>query len=574
MTVLTSLFDMASVLSMVPFFGLLTGASISQDSGGLKDRLINGMLRVLPGSDPLTGTCFFIIALSILRFLNAVLSDHFVARIAGAQLYGFKKRVLDTYANAPYQHFIDTKQGKMTNVLLADCFGAAYLLQKLPKLLSDCMRIAALTAILLWLNYRVTLCLVLVGAFLFFLLNQLQRLFYHYGVERVRAHEEEAVIFNEFVNGIKQLSTFRVKDRWVDRFNRASRRYIDAYTKNMTLLSTTRPFLDAAALTVVFGSIILINYFSHTQIAAHLPLLASFAMAAVQMVPTFSHINQARMEIMGYVPQIESLHAELAVRPASQPRSRKSFEGLRSSIRFEALRFSYPGRDEIIGGLDLRMERHKTTALIGGSGSGKTTLLNILLGLYRPTGGRVLIDEVDLDELDPDSWLSRIAVVSQDTFLFHGTVLENVAFGRERFSIDQVREAARIAQACDFIDAMPNGFDTVVGERGMKLSGGQQQRLAIARAVLGNPEILVFDEATSALDSHSEVAVQAAIQAVSAGRTVIQVSHRLSTVAGSDKIALIAHGRIEEQGTPSELERLGGRYANLLKLQNAAVKCG
>jgi subfamily B ATP-binding cassette protein MsbA len=233
-------------------------------------------------------------------------------------------------------------------------------------------------------------------------------------------------------------------------------------------------------------------------------------------------------------------------------------------IDFENVTFRYANtaRDAITN-LSLRIDPGKTYALVGASGAGKSTILSLILRLYDPTSGAVKIDGCDLRSITQKSLREQIGLVSQETFLFHDTILSNIQFGRLNATSEEVREAARAAYADDFIMAQPKGYDTVIGDKGCLLSGGQQQRLAIARAILKNAPILLLDEATSSLDSESEQQIQKALAKLAAGRTVIAIAHRLSTVLSADQIIVMDSGRIKEVGTHVELLNKSGYYRRL-----------
>ena len=243
------------------------------------------------------------------------------------------------------------------------------------------------------------------------------------------------------------------------------------------------------------------------------------------------------------------------------------------AIDFEGLAFRYLDAaegDYVFEGLDLHVPAGQRLGLVGRSGSGKTTLTKLLLRLADVQEGHVLVDGQDISRFTQQSLRRQIAYVPQEALLFHRSIRENIAYGRPDATDDEIREAARLANALEFVDRLPNGMDTMVGERGVKLSGGQRQRVAIARAILADCPILVLDEATSALDSESEAAVQGALQNLMAGRTSIVVAHRLSTVASLDRIVVIEDGKIVEDGTHAELSRAGGVYETLWDRQTGA----
>jgi subfamily B ATP-binding cassette protein MsbA len=242
---------------------------------------------------------------------------------------------------------------------------------------------------------------------------------------------------------------------------------------------------------------------------------------------------------------------------------------IKGSIRLDDVRFSYVAGTPALAGVTLEAPAGKRVALVGPSGAGKSTILNLIPRFYDVESGRVTIDSKDVRDVTFVSLYAGVSLVSQEITLFDDTVRANIAYGRAGASEDQIVEAARMAAADDFIRALPNGYDTMVGEQGMKLSGGQRQRLAIARAMLKNAPILLLDEATSALDTESERQVQAAMDKLMQGRTTLVIAHRLSTVTGADLIYVIETGRVVEQGTHLELIARGGAYKRLYDLQFA-----
>ncbi len=237
------------------------------------------------------------------------------------------------------------------------------------------------------------------------------------------------------------------------------------------------------------------------------------------------------------------------------------------AVRFDDVRFSYTSGPEVLRGLDIDVPAGETHAVVGLTGAGKSTIVKLLLRLYEPTSGHVTVDGVDVRELTFGDLRGAIGLVSQDVFLFDGTVRENIAYGDPDAPDEAIEEAARLAEAHDFIAALPEGYDTMVGERGQKLSGGQRQRLSIARAIVRNPAILVLDEATSSVDNETEAAIQRSLETVSRNRTTLVIAHRLSTIRHADRIHVLERGQVKEAGTHDELLEAGGLYAALWRVQ-------
>ncbi|MGH8001285.1 MAG: ABC transporter ATP-binding protein, partial [Brasilonema sp.] len=244
------------------------------------------------------------------------------------------------------------------------------------------------------------------------------------------------------------------------------------------------------------------------------------------------------------------------------------FLGLKRSIDLISVDFGYDPTNLVLHNITLSIERGKMTALVGSSGAGKTTVVDLIPRFYDATEGHVFIDGVDVRQFEVNSLRRKMAIVSQHTFIFNTSVWENIIYGTQGATEAEIREAARLANALEFIEEMPEGFNTILGDRGSRLSGGQQQRIAIARALLRDPEILILDEATSALDSLSERLIQESIEKLSIGRTVIAIAHRLSTIAKADKVVVLEQGHIVEQGNYQELLQQRGKLWRYHQMQH------
>jgi len=241
--------------------------------------------------------------------------------------------------------------------------------------------------------------------------------------------------------------------------------------------------------------------------------------------------------------------------------------GIRGEVRYVGVNFAYRDRPQLLNHFDLTIKAGSTLGIVGATGSGKSSLVKLLLRLYPLSGGQILLDDIPIDQLQLGDLRRAIALVSQDIYLFHGSVRDNIAYAAPAVSDEAVRESARQAEALDFIDALPDGFDTVVGERGQRLSGGQRQRIALARAILKNAPILVLDEATAAVDNDTEAAIQRSLMHITANRTTLVIAHRLSTVRHADRIVVMDQGRIVEDGTHDQLLHQPGAYADLWRVQ-------
>lgn len=334
----------------------------------------------------------------------------------------------------------------------------------------------------------------------------------------------------------------------------------------MNIVGPVSSFLPIAAMAVIAGLSLVVFGSRSTGV---LPSLVTFVLALQRLNIRLAGIAGTFNGIAENTGRFERLNVILS--PAGKQFRRLGgipFEGLRTSIDLEGVGLRYaPELPPALQQISLSLAKGHTAELVGASGAGKSSIADLLVGLYAPTEGQILIDGADLAELDLASWQQRLGVVSQDTFLFNASLAENIAYGCPWASLLEIEAAAEAAQARAFIEALPNGFNTLVGERGYRLSGGQRQRISLARAILRNPELLILDEATSALDSQSERLVQEAIERFERQHTVLVIAHRLSTIVNADLICVLDHGRIVERGRHRELLARGGRYADLRQLQ-------
>ena len=303
------------------------------------------------------------------------------------------------------------------------------------------------------------------------------------------------------------------------------------------------------------------------NVAALLPTLAVFYYGVRQLLSSISTLGRQALRVAGLLPDVELLRRSLDepypdVRDGGAELSRDW-----QTIRFDGVEFEYPSRAVLaLDGVSFAVERGRTLAIVGASGSGKTTIVNLLLRLFDPTGGTIRVDGRALTDFSRAAWLERVAYVSQENFVFDATVADNIRFGGEQ-PMEDVEAAARAAFAHDFIMALPRQYETVVGPHGMALSGGQRQRLAIARALLRQPDLLVLDEATSSLDTQSEQLIQRALFDLRQRCTQVVVAHRLSTIRDADLIVVLSNGRVVETGTHADLLSLRGAYAALHQRQ-------
>nr|WP_278498673.1 ABC transporter ATP-binding protein [Alistipes onderdonkii] len=373
---------------------------------------------------------------------------------------------------------------------------------------------------------------------------------------------------DESLSGIKVIKSYNatgyVKQKFYDLSEDLARLTL-SMARRQQLASPMSEFLGISAVGVILvfgGSLVFKDALSPEGFIAFIAMFSQITRPVRTFIDQFSNINQG-IAAGERIFSIIDAQSEIQDKPGAI-----ELDGLKDKIEFRDIHFSYDGSREVIEGISFEIKRGETVALVGPSGGGKSTLSELIPRFYDVKAGDILIDGVSVRDYTQDSLRAHMSVVAQDTVLFNDTIEGNIAMGKAGATHDEIVEAARIANADCFIQEAPEGYQTNIGDRGVKLSGGQRQRLSIARAVLKNPEILILDEATSALATESEKLVQDALNKLLVGRTSVVIAHRLSTIHNADKIIVVDHGRVAEQGTHTELLAKGGIYAKLIELQS------
>lgn len=385
-----------------------------------------------------------------------------------------------------------------------------------------------------------------------------------------RSYQRETELTQQAREGLLGMTTIRAFGREADergRYERATRHAHHERTRAAALIALAHPLSELLGATLVVALVALA-----LRMDIELSVLVAMAFMLYRLQPQLQNANANLARIANLQATVEAALDLMNEEDKPYPRSGEIRPSpLSEGIRFEAVDFAYDERGPALQQIDCLIERGKTTALVGHSGAGKSTLANLICGFYEATAGHIRVDGTDLYELDMAAWRSRLALVSQDIHIFNTTVRENILYSRPEASETELFEAASRAHAHEFIADLPQGYDTVVGERGLRLSGGQRQRLSIARAFLRDPEILILDEATNALDAISEAHIQAALADLGKGRTQLIIAHRLSTIRHADHILVMDQGRIVEQGDFSQLMAGDGLFSELYRTQHDGV---
>jgi ABC-type multidrug transport system fused ATPase/permease subunit len=386
--------------------------------------------------------------------------------------------------------------------------------------------------------------------------------------ERAKIMAEVSGRLTESLSGVRVVKGYHAEAREHSVFSEGVERLLGNVLRTLTAMSTmsftTTALLGVAGALVMWlgahqilaGKMTLGGYFTYTMFLAYMvaPLFQVVGIGT-QLTEAIAGLERTK-EVLSQSPENEDPHRV------------RTLEDFRGDVKFEDVSFSYEEGKEVLHHVSFASRPGTVTALVGPSGSGKSTIIGLVAAFHVPTEGRILVDGLDLGTVRLESYRTRLGVVLQDSFLFDGTIRENVAFSKPDASEEEILSACRVARVDEFAEIFPNGYDTVIGERGVKLSGGQRQRLSIARAILADPRILILDEATSSLDSESEALIQEGLAQLMHGRTTFAIAHRLSTIRNANQILVVEGGRIVEKGTHLELYAAGGRYYDLYTKQH------
>jgi len=386
--------------------------------------------------------------------------------------------------------------------------------------------------------------------------------------ERSKINAEVTGRLTESLGGVRVIKGYHAEEREEAIFSRGVKRLLDNVMR--TLTATSVMSLSASVLLGVVGAVVM--FVGARQIMGHSMTVGDFVSYTALLAFLIAPMAQAvgiGTQLTEALAGLERTQEILRERPEDQdPRRTLQLNDIQGTVEFEDVSFSYDGVREVLHNISFIAQPGTVTALVGSSGSGKSTIIGLISAFYVPTKGAILVDGVDLSTVRLDSYRTRLGVVLQESFLFDGTIRENVSFSRPDASEEDIMRACRIARVDEFAESFADKYETVVGERGVKLSGGQRQRISIARAILAEPRILILDEATSSLDSESEQMIQQGLGYLMQGRTTFVIAHRLSTIRRADQILVVEQGKILERGTHDQLYAAGGRYYDLYTRQH------
>lgn len=539
----------------------------------------NSVLELLPIED--FGILLLILALTmagtkLLQQLFGIIQGRIVSKVVPDVVCTLKKKVFSSIQRLSVSFFTGKQTGGLMTRIMNDAGSVSNIfIDGIPYILPNLFTIVFSCIVMFSQNWIMALTAVAtlpITAVISMLLNPIM---WHYNSRQFQTSRDFRARMNDTVTGARVVKAFGAEERQTKVLALASERAHDAQLDYMAFdvkYSAVYHIAQALSSMLVWliGSCFVLAVFKPQMTYGTLMTFTGYVGLLSGPVDFFSYIFRWWASTMNSAQRIfEILDAEPTVTELPDPIKKETLEG---SIALEKVTFGYEENREVIKDMSLKVEPGKMLGIVGKSGAGKTTLANLITRLYDPNSGKILLDGIDLRDMAIDDVRRNVALVSQETYIFRGSIYENIAYAVPGADRESVIKAAIAASAHDFICRLPDGYDTLVGAGGRALSGGERQRVSMARAILSDPKILILDEATAAVDTETEKNIQASLKELIKGRTTLSIAHRISTLRDADELIVIEDGRITEQGTHSELVRKKGAYYKLLQIQSEALK--
>jgi subfamily B ATP-binding cassette protein MsbA len=563
--ILSSLSEGLGISLFIPLLQSIQQSSSQTASGNF---FLNAIDRIFSGFAPdyrfllIAGFIFACVLLkSCLSYSNATLFSWLNSHIS----HRLRSGIFNQLLSVSYSYLESNDTGRFINTLATETWQTSRALSVFVNLLIDGCTVLVFAGFLLLISWRLTLWVVLAIGLISITIQLVTRQIKSLGQAAVEANKVLADRVWEGLGGMRVIRAFGREHYEQLRFDDASDRVRKTFFKLDLLSGIVGPLSEILSAALL----LLILVIALRQDQASLPTFLTFVFILYRLQPKVKQVDGARVALASLSSSVEDVLALLDRSDKPYLLSGKTpFTGLHRAISFEAVTFHYNADEQpAVQNISLCIPRGKTTAFVGPSGAGKSTLISLLCRFSDPTTGEIYIDGCPLPQLDLNSWRNRIAIVSQDIYMFSTTIRENIAYGRLEATNEDIIAAAKLANAHEFILQLSYGYETRVGDRGVRLSGGQRQRIALARAIIRNPDILILDEATNALDSISEDLIQEALATLSQNRTIVVIAHRLSTIEQADQIIVLNQGRVVEQGNFQQLLDHHGLFTQLYQLQ-------
>ncbi len=553
------------------------GEKVAQTEGALtsiKDRAKASIQSLVKADTPtrtLFNFCALVLFIIVLKNGFNYLQGFLMVFVQQSMMRDLRNKLFDKYQDLSFDHFHMERTGALMSRVTNDVTVLNGTLDLgFNHLVADISLVTMLTSFLIVLSWKLTLMAALVLPLLFLFVYYLGGKIRKYSTRSQERMADVTSALEENISNFRIVKAFGTEEKEKRKFHKTTRDYFNSLLRMVRIQHVNSPMNDTLA---SFAGIVMLYYAGSSIMSNSGAMDASdfmvFIVAMFSLIKPAKSLTTTHTRLQEGMAASERIFKTLDTVPRVKERTNAvTINSLKQCVEYNNVSFRYPGGDQALKHVSFKVNRGEVVAVVGPSGGGKSTLVDLLPRFYDPQEGAITIDGADIRDVTLDSLRALLGVVTQETYLFNDTIAENIGYGVESVTRAEIIAAATAANAHEFINDFPDGYDTQIGNRGVRLSGGQRQRLAIARALLRNPEILIFDEATSALDTESEHLVQQAIDNLMRNRTALVVAHRLSTIQHADRILVIENARLVESGTHEELLRLDGLYRRLHDMQH------
>ncbi len=559
--VVVSLFDAASLFSVVPIVDILIKPDL-QDASAITLKIVTMMDSI--GLPTTLGSLLAIfLMLNVMRSGVQICATHLILRTKYVVLWDIMRGTFEDFFNARWHFFSGSEQGKLLNTFMREMTVVGDAFGGMARFFAYLLQTTLYFGVPFYISWRVS-SISLVTAILFsvpFML--LGKLSYRLGRLNTCTANRMGIVVQESLSSAKIILGFANQQKSFDALNHAFDAHRQATLKSQTLgLAIPLMYYPLGIIVVV------ITILAGRSISLPFAELTVLIFSLLRTLPIIGQITAQKTLIDNFFPSYEQvMDLRRRAQQLRQQSGSRIFTGFDNEISIDSLCFSHPGHKPTLLDITVRLLKGKMVAFVGDSGAGKSTLIDMIMGFNEPSKGQITVDAIPIQEFDIKSYRKRIGYVPQDSILFNMSITDNLLWAKEAATNEEIKEACRQANAHEFIEKFPDGYDTLVGDRGVRLSGGQLQRIALARAILVKPSLLILDEATSSLDTNSERLIQQAVDNIAKQTTVIVIAHRLSTIVNADHIYVLREGRIVEEGTYSALVTMNGYFNRMVKFQ-------
>ena len=561
LVILTAIVDAASIITLAPVIEIFTGTT--QEFSGHLAGIVTSVLNIFDLPVNIVSFLLLLLLFSIFQGILHIGVEWLTLRIQFKVVSDIILGTFNSVFNARWSFFAESKQGTLLNTFTNEVNRIGNAFYQMALMFSKIFQMVIFFLLPFYISWQVTSLVVISGAVFFVPFLFFGKISRELGKKYTDAANRVGQVLQQSLGSAKVILGFG-NQRWS--YRNLEKNYSDqiiAQIKSKIFVSSIKHAYGPLVIVVMAIALFATMKF---QLAVSDSAVLLFALYRAS--PFFGELLTRKHKIDNFQPSyLQIKNIKRKAREMEQVSGERKFKGINEGIKTESLNFSYPDHDTVLKDINVEITKGKMIAITGESGAGKSTLIDIIMGFHEPLSGKIMIDGISLFDFDILAYRKRIGYVPQECILFNISIMDNLRWAKEDATIDEAREACRLANANDFIVAFPEGYETIVGDRGVRLSGGQAQRISLARAIIRKPELLILDEATSSLDSQSEQLIQQSLENITKVTTTLVIAHRLSTIRNADYIYVLSEGHVVEEGTYSELVEMNSYFAKMVEAQ-------